>query len=57
MMNKSTALDLIAQERLRQQSEEGYTSEHDDEHTEGQLTLLAAAYVVASRGRTGELYS
>jgi len=56
-MNKSTALDLIAQERLRQQSEEGYTSEHDDEHTEGQLTLLAAAYVVASRGRTGELYS
>lgn len=44
-----TALDLITAERLRQQTEEGYTPEHDDEHTEGQLALLTAAYVCSSR--------
>jgi len=50
------AFELIIKERMRQISQEGYTLEHDDD-TEGQMALLAAAYAVASRGRTGELYS
>lgn len=44
------ALNLITQERYRQIAQEGYTTDHDDEHTEGQLALLAAAYTLSSRG-------
>jgi hypothetical protein len=51
------SLELVWAERLRQKEAEGYTPAHDDEHTEGQLALLAAAYAVTSRGRTGDLYS
>lgn len=34
----------IFEERKRQISEEGYTSEHDDTHVDGQLALVAALY-------------
>lgn len=34
----------IFEERKRQISEEGYTSEHDDKHVDGQLALVAALY-------------
>ena len=44
------ALELVWAERLRQKEMEGYTPAHDDEHTEGQLALLAAAYALSSRG-------
>ena len=54
---QGVAIGRIAAERTRQQTQEGYTIAHDDEHTEGQLALLAAAYTVTSRGGTGELYS
>ena len=47
MSNK--ALKLIIKERIRQTMVEGYTPAHDDEHTEGQLALLAAAYALLSR--------
>lgn len=43
------AVEMIAEERVRQQTQEGYTRTHDDEHTEGQLALLAAAYALLSR--------
>lgn len=43
------ALEAIIQERIRQTMVEGYTLAHDDEHTEGQLALLAAAYALSSR--------
>ena len=51
------ALEAIIQERIRQTMVEGYTPAHDDEHTEGQLALLAAAYALSSRepGRIGTL--
>jgi hypothetical protein len=39
-----SSLDLIAAERLRQQSEEGYTKEHDFEHPKGELAEAAACY-------------
>ena len=40
---------MIVAERERQQAEEGYELAHDDEHGEGQLALLAAAYALSSR--------
>lgn len=42
-------LQMVFQERLRQMVQEGYSLEHDDGHTEGQMALLAAAYVLSSR--------
>jgi hypothetical protein len=34
----------IAIERKRQISNEGWTAQHDDEHTKGELALVAASY-------------
>ena len=45
------AAEMIHAERYRQQTQEGYSIEHDDEHTEGQLAVLAAGYVLSSRGK------
>jgi hypothetical protein len=39
----SAARDVIA-ERARQQSQEGWSPEHDDEHTRGELAVAAASY-------------
>ena len=36
------AFNLLLKERLRQQTQEGYTPEHDDEHEDGELALLRA---------------
>lgn len=44
------AAQMIHGERYRQQIQEGYTSEHDDEHEGGQLAVLAAGYAMSSRG-------
>jgi hypothetical protein len=38
--------ELIAKERRRQVSHEGWDSGHDDEHDEGQLALSAACYAI-----------
>jgi hypothetical protein len=35
---------LIARERLRQVSVEGWTAEHDDEHDGGEMAMAAACY-------------
>lgn len=39
-----TGSELIAAERARQVSEEGWTPEHDEQHTEGELVLAAVCY-------------
>lgn len=39
--------DLIANERQRQLDKEGWTPEHDDKHTELELTRAAVAYCMA----------
>lgn len=39
---------LIADERARQIRTEGWTAEHDDEHTHGELAQAAVAYAGAS---------
>lgn len=36
--------ELIAKERERQLEKEGWTAEHDEQHTEGELALVAALY-------------
>lgn len=46
-MTVPTGVDLIADERARQMGEEGWTAEHDDEHTSGELGRAAQAYLFA----------
>jgi hypothetical protein len=40
----SLALEDVVRERFRQISAEGWTPEHDDEHTGGELATAAACY-------------
>jgi hypothetical protein len=44
-----TGIELIAQERLRQVEEEGYTAEHDDLYGFGQLAYAGACYALSSQ--------
>lgn len=39
-----TGIELIAEERQRQIEKEGYTAEHDQQHTSDQLAGAATAY-------------
>ena len=41
-----TAIDDIAAERLRQVHQEGWSEQHDDTHTLGEMAEAAAAYAV-----------
>jgi hypothetical protein len=40
-----TGVQLIAEERARQISEEGWTPEHDDRHRRRQLAIAAESYL------------
>jgi len=40
----TNGVDLIARERQRQIEDEGWTAEHDDEHTDGSLVLAAVCF-------------
>lgn len=46
----STALEEIAAERARQINAEGWTPEHDDEHTDGALAVAAGCYAQRAGG-------
>ena len=39
-----TGIELIIEERQRQIVKEGWTAEHDEQHLEGQLALVASLY-------------
>ena len=41
-----SVIDLIAEERRRQQDEEGFSLAHDDEHVGGELATAAACYAI-----------
>jgi hypothetical protein len=41
-----SGIELIAAERQRQIAVEGYTSEHDDEHTMGEMPAAAMCYAL-----------
>jgi hypothetical protein len=45
-----TGIELIAAERERQISKEGWTPEHDDGHTGWELALAAASYSALAGG-------
>ncbi|MFM0328214.1 hypothetical protein [Paraburkholderia strydomiana] len=45
----AAARDVLA-ERQRQVSAEGWTPEHDDDHTEAEMALAAACYAMAAGG-------
>lgn len=45
----STVIDEIRAERERQIAEEGWTYEHDDKHSGGQLAAAAACYAAPFR--------
>lgn len=53
--DRSQALHDVMAERHRQMSVEGWTAQHDDEHTNGSMAYAAAAYAVASIQRPGTL--
>lgn len=44
------ALSDVIAERLRQRSVEGWTPEHDDSHTEGEMAAAAACYALSGAG-------
>jgi hypothetical protein len=46
MSMMKTALELIADERERQKSTEGWADEHDDEYFGGELAAAAACYAM-----------
>jgi len=39
-----TGIERIAHERARQMLEEGWTPEHDDQHSDGEMAAAAACY-------------
>ena len=45
-----TGSELIAAERQRQIEVEGWSPEHDDEHTSGELAFAAATYALYGTG-------
>lgn len=47
-----TGIELIAEERKRQIEAEGFTKEHDAEHTNESLALAAVCYAIPSVQRT-----
>lgn len=47
-MDMSVALAEVAQERRRQIEVEGWTVEHDDEHTTGAMAVAAASYALVA---------
>lgn len=46
-----TGIELIFEERQRQILQEGWTPEHDDTHTAGELGMAAASYIWHSRAQ------
>lgn len=55
-MTATTGADLIAQERARQQDQEGYLPDHDDRHAAGELVDAALAYLLWTAGRLAPVY-
>lgn len=49
-MDQKTGVELIREERIRQIHEEGWTLEHDAQHTDRSLAFAAACYAVHSHG-------
>ncbi len=48
-----SVIDEVAAERRRHVAVEGWTPEHDDQHTKGELALAAAAYAIGPLAAIG----
>lgn len=48
-----TGAELIISERVRQEELVGYTAEHDDKHTHGELAIAGAAYAAWAGNQAG----
>lgn len=46
MTTQQTGVELIAAERQRQMEQEGWTPEHDDQHSEGELSCAGYLYAM-----------
>ena len=44
-------IELISEERQRQIDKEGWTPEHDDQHTDGELSSAASVYAMKNELR------
>lgn len=51
-----TAIELIAEERARQISVEGFDASHDDKHDDNQLANAAACYALDYRHSEREIW-
>lgn len=56
LVEQKTGIDLIAAERQRQITTEGWTAEHDQKHDEGQLIHAAACYLLPTHHATVSWY-
>ena len=54
-MSEGTA--LIAEERLRQVMSEGWSAEHDDGHSTGEMAIAAACYAIPDDVREKPIWS
>jgi hypothetical protein len=54
MTEQTTAIEDIVIERQRQINKEGWTLEHDDDHTDGSLADAAACYAATTRAFKAE---
>lgn len=50
-----TGIELIAEERQRQVTVEGYDNAHDDEHSAGELAMAAMCYAMDPIWRPAEI--
>lgn len=50
-LHMKTGVEMIAEERARQVSKEGWTAEHDDDHGGAEIARAAACYALPSRQR------
>jgi hypothetical protein len=51
VLAETTGVSRIAAERTRQMEAEGFSLDHDDQHTDGELALAAAAYAIPAECR------
>jgi hypothetical protein len=52
-----TVIEEIAAERQRQKDVEGWTPEHDDMHTDGEMAIAAAEYAKIGAARYRAIYA
>lgn len=50
-----TGIELIAEERQRQISQEGWTPENDDANNKQEMSYAATAYIIAAQGRENKM--